>query len=138
MLSYHNGYLHGGYQAVYAACAPKNLKRVLAITLEEMRTIKRNGATKEELDAAKLHLKGSILLSLESTVSRMSGIARQEYYFRKQFSPDEIIQHIDAVTLDDIQGVATTIVDPGSLSLTLLGNLKKPGVSTDALREAVA
>jgi len=137
VMSYHNGYLHGGYEAVYAACAPKNLRRVLNITLEEMRKIKLSGATAEELAAAKLHLKGSILLSLESTVSRMSGIARQEYYFGRQFTPDEIIAAIEAVTLDDIQQVAATIVDPDSLSLTLLGNLKNPGVSTDFLREAV-
>ena len=135
--SYHNGYLHGGYEAVYAACAPKNLRRVLNITLEEMRKIKREGATASELKDAKLHLKGSILLSLESTVSRMSGIARQEYYFGKQFSPDEIIAAIDAVTLDEILGVANTVVDPASMSLTVIGNIKPAGISTDMLREAV-
>ena len=138
VMSYHNGYLNGGYEAVYAACAPRNLRRVLNLTLDEMRNIRQNGATAAELSAAKLHLKGSILLSLESTISRMSGIARQEYYFGRQFSADEIIQQIDAVTLDDIQDVAQTIVDPESLSLTLLGNLKSPGVSTEMLREAVA
>jgi predicted Zn-dependent peptidase len=138
VMSYHNGYLHGGYEAVYAACVPKNLKRVLAITLEEMRTFRADNATADELSAAKLHLKGSILLSLESTVSRMSGIARQEYYFGRQFSPDEIISQIDAVTLDDVARVAATIVDPESLSLTLIGNLKNPGITVDALREAVA
>ena len=138
VLSYHNGYLNGGYEAVYAACVPRNLRRVLSITLEEMKKIKADGATPAELSSAKLHLKGSILLSLESTVSRMSGIARQEYYFGRQFSADEIIAAIDAVTLDDIHSVAQTIVDPDSLSLTLLGNLKSPGISMDALREAVA
>ena len=138
VMSYHNGYLTGGYQAVYAACVPKNLKRVLMLTLEEMRNMKQSGATNAELEAAKLHLKGSVLLSLESTVSRMSGIARQEYYYGRQFSPDEIIQHIDAVSLEDILRVAETIVDPASLSLTLLGNLKRPGISTETLREAVA
>jgi predicted Zn-dependent peptidase len=132
--SYHNGYLHGGYQAVYAACAPKNVRRVLDLTLEEMRTIKAEGATADELASAKLHLKGSILLSLESTVSRMSGIARQEYYFGRQFTPDQIIEHIDAVTLDDIKHVAETVVDPASLSLTMLGNVKDPGVTEEMLR----
>ena len=138
VLSYHNGYLNGGYEAVYAACVPRNLRRVLSITLEEMKKIKADGVTATELGAAKLHLKGSILLSLESTVSRMSGIARQEYYFGRQFTADEIIAAIDAVTLEDIHAVAQTIVDPDSLSLTLLGNLKSPGISMDALREAVA
>jgi len=135
--SYHNGYLHGGYEAVYAACAPKNLRRVLNITLEEMRKFKREGATAAELKDAKLHLKGSILLSLESTVSRMSGIARQEYYFGKQFSPDEIIAAIDAVTLDEILGVANTVVDPDSMSLTVIGNVKPAGITTEMLREAI-
>jgi len=136
--SYHNGYLHGGYEAVYAACAPKNLRRVLNITLEEMKKFKLEGATAKELADSKLHLKGSILLSLESTISRMSGIARQEYYFGKQFSADEIIAAIDAVTLDEILAVANTVVDPESLSLTVIGNVKASGISTDMLREAVA
>ena len=96
------------------------------------------GVSSDELASAKLHLKGSILLSLESTVSRMSGIARQEYYFGRQYNPDEIIQHIDRVTLEDIQRVARTIVDPDSLSLTVLGNVKDPGMTTDMLSEAVA
>ncbi len=138
VLSYHNGHLNGGYEAVYAACNPKNLEKVLDLTLAEMRGVKAEGVTREEMESAKRHLKGSILLSLESTVSRMSGIARQEYYFGKQFSPDEIIAHIERVTLDDIRAVATRIVDPESVSLTLLGNLRDPGISIDRLRSAVA
>jgi predicted Zn-dependent peptidase len=136
--SYHNGYLHGGYEAVYAACAPRNLRRVLDITLAEMRKVKAEGVTAGELASAKLHLKGSILLSLESTVSRMSGIARQEYYFGRQYTPDEIITAIDGVTLEDIHAVAQTVVDPGSLSLTMLGNIKDPGITTTMLRDALA
>ncbi len=50
VLSYHNGHLHGGYEAVYAACNPKNLKRVLDLTLAEMRKIKAEGVTREEMD----------------------------------------------------------------------------------------
>ncbi len=135
--SYHNGYFNGGYQAVYAACAPKNLRRVLDLTLAELRTIKSEGATADELASAKLHLKGSILLSLESTTSRMSGIARQEYYFGRQFSPDEIIESIDAVTLEDIHRIAQAVLEGESLSLTLLGNMKDPGITTEFLRGAL-
>jgi predicted Zn-dependent peptidase len=136
--SYHNGHLHGGYEVVYAACAPKNVQRVLDSTLDELRKIKRTGATAGELADAKLHLKGSILLSLESTTSRMSGIARQEYYFGRQFTPDQIIEHIDAVTLEDVLAAAQAIVDPDSLSLTLLGNVKDLGITAEFLRQAVA
>ncbi|MGK2859238.1 MAG: M16 family metallopeptidase [Thermoanaerobaculia bacterium] len=136
--SYHNGYQNGGYQAVYAATNPKNLKRLLQVVFEEMRTIRRDGVTTEELALAKRSLKTSILLSLESTVSRMSGIGRQEYYFGTHFSPDEIIAHIEEVTADDVRAVAGLTVDPDSISLTLLGNMKGPGITVDALREAVA
>jgi predicted Zn-dependent peptidase len=136
IISYHNGYLNGGYQIVYAACMPKNLPRVLDLTLAEMRKIRNEGATPEELRAAKLHLKG-FLLSLESTTSRMSGIARQEYYFGRQFSPDEIIEQIDAVTLEDIHRVAQSILDADSLSLTLLGNMKDPKITPEFLRGAL-
>ncbi|HXI12559.1 MAG TPA: pitrilysin family protein [Thermoanaerobaculia bacterium] len=137
VMSYHNGYLNGGYEAVYAACKPKNVERVLELTLGEMKKIKREGVTADELSSAKRNLKGSILLSLESTVSRMSGIARQEYYFGRQYSPDEVIAHIEAVTIEDVQRVATAIVDPDSLSLTLLGNVKNPSVTTASLRSAI-
>jgi len=136
--SFHNGYLNGGYQAVYAACIPKNTKRVLELTLEEMRLFKLNGATDKELKQAKRYLKGAILLSLESTVSRMSGMARQEYYFGRQFTADQIIEHIDAVTLEDIHAVAKATVDPDSVSLTVLGNLRKPPMTIEGLRQAVA
>jgi predicted Zn-dependent peptidase len=67
----------------------------------------------------------------------MSGLARQEYYFGKQLSLDEIIASIDKVSLDDIANVANTIVDPDSISLTLIGNMKSPGVTTDMLRSAL-
>jgi predicted Zn-dependent peptidase len=138
VLSYHNGYLHGGYEAIYAACTPRNVKRVVNATLQEMKLIKQEGVTAHELASAKLHLKSSILLSLESTVSRMSGIARQEYYFGEQYGPEEIIGHIEAVTLEDVKQIAEAIVDPESLSMTLLGNVKSAGVTTEMLRNAVA
>jgi predicted Zn-dependent peptidase len=65
-------------------------------------------------------------------------LVRQEYYFGKQLSLDEIIAAIDNVSLDDIANVANTIVDPDSISLTLIGNLNSPGVTTDMLRAALA
>ncbi len=136
--SYHSGYLHAGYEAIYAATNPRNLERVLELTLAELRGLKRDGVTTAELEHAKRAIKGSILLSLESTVSRMSGLARQEYYFGRQFGPDEIIERIEAVTVNDISRIADATVDPDSISLTLLGNLDEPGVSVEDLRGAVA
>ena len=136
--SYHTGHRKGGYESVYAACAPKNVRKVVDLTLHELRSMRDDGATEEELAAAKRYLKGSILLSLESTVSRMSGIARQEYYFGRQFTPDEIIERIDAVRLADVKAIAEKVVDPATLSMTLLGNIRKPSITQVELREALS
>jgi hypothetical protein len=64
-------------------------------------------------------------------------MARQEYYYGRQFSADEIIAAIDAVTLDDVLHVAETIVDPESLSLTVLGNVKRNKVLQELVRMTV-
>ena len=59
-----------------------------------------------ELQRAKDHLKGSLMLSLENTASRMSHLARQEIYFDRQFGLDETLQGVERVTADDVQRVA--------------------------------
>jgi len=136
--SFHNAHLGGGYESIYAACSPDNLDRMLGLTLAELRKIRFDGVSEDELTAAKRYIKGSVLLSLESTVSRMSGIMRQEFYFGRQFTPDEIIDRIDSVTSDDVNAVARQIIDPESLSLTLLGNVDSLDVTPESLRAAVS
>ena len=77
----------------------------------------------EELRRAKDHLKGSLMLSLESTSSRMSNLARQEMYFGRFFTLDELVESIEKVTADDVQRIAQTFFDPKHIALTVLGNL---------------
>ena len=62
--------------------------------------------TEEELERAKNHLKGNIILGLESTSSRMNNIARQEIYYGKYFSPKEIMSEIDSIKLQQIKELA--------------------------------
>ena len=76
----------------------------------------------EELRRAADHLKGSLMLSLENTGSRMNHLARQEIYFGRQFGLDEIIAGIEAVTAEDVQRIAADIF-VGDLAISILGNL---------------
>jgi predicted Zn-dependent peptidase len=76
-----------------------------------------------EVQRAKDHLKGSLMLSLESTASRMSHLARQEIYFDRQFGLDEILEGVERVTPEDVQRVASDVFRPGSLAATVLGNV---------------
>ena len=64
----------------------------------------------DELKRAKDHLKGSLMLSLENTASRMSHLARQEIYFDRHFSLDETLAGVQRVTADDIQRVACDLL----------------------------
>jgi len=79
----------------------------------------------DELRRAKDHLKGSLMLSLESTSSRMSNLARQEMYFGRFFTLDELLESIETVTADDVRRIAQTFFEPDQIALTLLGNLGK-------------
>jgi predicted Zn-dependent peptidase len=77
----------------------------------------------DELDRAKNQIKGNMVLGLESSSSRMSSLARQQMYFGRFFSLDEITAEIDRVTAADIQRLAQQLLRPENLALTFLGNL---------------
>jgi predicted Zn-dependent peptidase len=77
----------------------------------------------EELRRTKDYLKGSTLLGLESTTSRMSNLARQEMYFGRYISMEEIEREVDAVTAGDVLGVARDLFEPRRIALTVLGPL---------------
>ena len=64
-----------------------------------------------------------MVLGLETSGSRMSSLARQQMYWGRFFSLDEITAEIDRVTTDDIQRLANELLHPDALALTLLGNL---------------
>ncbi len=64
---------------------------MLKSTLKELRDLKKNGVTAEELRRAKDHLKGSLMLSLESTSSRMNRLAKHELHFGSFLTIDEML-----------------------------------------------
>jgi predicted Zn-dependent peptidase len=77
----------------------------------------------EELRRAKDQLKGNIILGLESSMSRMSNLARQEMYFEHFFGVDEIMDKVETVTSEQVMAMANTLFDPDKVAVTLLGRL---------------
>jgi predicted Zn-dependent peptidase len=118
-----NPFRDTGSLAVYAGCALVNLREVLALTLAEFTRMKHEPVTAEELDRARNQTKGNMVLGLESSSSRMSSLARQQMYWGRFFSLDEITAEIDRVTASDLQRLAQQLLQPEALALTLLGNL---------------
>jgi predicted Zn-dependent peptidase len=116
-------YSDAGSLTVYAGTSLDAVSQVIGLIVEELRRAKGERVPEEELRRAKDHLKGSLMLSLENTGSRMSYLARQEIYFGRTFSLDETLGAIEAVTADDLQRIANDLFQ-GDLGMSLLGNLK--------------
>jgi predicted Zn-dependent peptidase len=91
------------------------------LCVEELRGLKRELIPDAELRRAKDHLKGSLMLSLENTASRMSHLARQEIYFDRHFGLDETLAGVERVSDVDLQRVASDLFSDGSLAATVLG-----------------
>jgi predicted Zn-dependent peptidase len=128
-----NAYRDAGYLTVYAGCANGAVEEVIDLIVEEMKVIKQTPVPDEELRRAKDHLKGSVMLSLENTSSRMSHLARQEIYFDRQFSLDETLQGIERVSPLDVQRVAGELFSNGSLAATVLGQVNGLELQRDRL-----
>jgi predicted Zn-dependent peptidase len=116
-------YRDTGCLSIYAGTSIESARRVVESILREFRELKQEPVSAEELRRAKDHLKGSLMLSLESTSSRMSNLARQEMYFGKFFTLDELVESIESVTADDVQRIAQRFFDPRQIAVTVLGNL---------------
>jgi predicted Zn-dependent peptidase len=101
--------------------------------IDEIRQLKNELIAEEELRRAKDHLKGSLMLSLESTSSRMSNLARQELYFKRFMSLDEMLDSIEAVTRDEVQLIAEGFFQTENIALAMLGRLGGTKIVRDDL-----
>ncbi len=125
--------IHSGAQAfadtgvvyVYAATDAQNFSKVLKSILKELRELKKTGVTAEELKRAKDHLKGSLMLSLESTSSRMNRLAKHELHLGSFLTIDEMLASIDGVKHEEVQALITEVLDEDHLALTTLGPLDR-------------
>jgi predicted Zn-dependent peptidase len=121
-----------GMFTLYAGTSPGQLDQVVDLSLQELRRAVREPVTSEELQLAKEQAVSSVLLSLESSSSRVGALARQEIIHGRRFAPEEIIRRIEAVTAEDAQRVAQECFTTPKLALGALGNLN--GFSADRAR----
>jgi len=126
-------YSDAGLLSVYAGTGKETIGKVLDLTVAEFRAMKESPVSEEELLRAKNHLKGSLMLSLESTSSRMSNLARQELYFHRFSSLDEILASIEAVTREQVQTLAQEFFKPEQIAVTVLGPLNGFTLTRDRL-----
>ena len=114
-------YRDTGTLMVYAGCDAAAVPELLDLVVAEFCAMKGTPMPDAELQRAKDHLKGSLVLNLESTTSRMSQLARSEIYFGRQIGLAETLTGLDRVTADDVRRVATELFVNGTLAATVVG-----------------
>ena len=131
--------IHSGVQAyadtgtlyIYAATDAPNFSKVLKSILKEIRDLKKHGVTAEELRRAKDHLKGSLMLSLESTSSRMNRLAKQEMHHGSFLTIDAMLEAVDRVRHEEVQALIADLLDEERLALTTLGPLDRRNLPSE-------
>ncbi len=118
-----NPYRDTGCLSVYAGTSRESAGKVVQSVISEFANLKRELVPEEELRRSKDQLKGSLMLSLESSTARMSNLARQEMYFDRFYSMDELIEKIEQVTAEEIKQLAEQFFRTDSIAVTVLGNL---------------
>ena len=107
-----NPYRDTGCLSVYAGTSRESAGKVVQSIVSEFRKLKTETVPPEELRRAKDQLKGSLMLSLESSTARMSNLARQEMYFDRFFTLDELIEKIEGVTAEELKELAEQFFTP--------------------------
>jgi predicted Zn-dependent peptidase len=128
-----NPYRDTGCLSVYAGTSRETAPKVVQSIVAEFAKLKTESVPAEELRRSKDQLKGSLMLSLESSMSRMSNLARQEMYFDRFLSQNEIIERIEGVTQEQLMETANEFFRRESLAVTVLGNLNGMKISRDQL-----
>lgn len=123
----------GGVFTVYAGSGADSAASVIELIMDEIVAFRETPLLPSELQKAKDQVKGNLMLSLESTQSRMSQLARQELYFGRYFPLDEIIAGIDAVTIDKISEISGRVFSKGGMSLVTLGPVTAKDLPLQAL-----
>ncbi|WP_411501718.1 M16 family metallopeptidase [Brevibacillus centrosporus] len=104
--SYHSSYKEAGTFTVYTGTAQEQVGQVFDIVSQVLRDVADHGITDKELNKGKEQLKGSLMLSLESTNSRMSRLGKNELLLERHLNLDEVLAKIDSVTHETVLSVA--------------------------------
>jgi len=121
--SHLSSYEDGGLFMIYAGTSAENTSKVISLIIRELKRAKDKGMDRFELEKAKNHIKGSLLLSVESTGSRMSKLAKEEIYLGRHLPLKEIVREIDQVTVEQVKGLSQTLLNAQGFSLTALGKV---------------
>ena len=122
-----------GLFAIYAGTSPKNTKEVIECILQELMDMKQKGITAVELERTKAQIKGGLYLGLESVSSRMSRLGKTELTYNRVLLPEEVIEKLEKVTLEDVSRLIERLWQREKISIMTLGPAGHEVVLSDLL-----
>ncbi|WP_042334722.1 M16 family metallopeptidase [Desulfosporosinus meridiei] len=134
--SYHSTYVDTGLFAIYAGTSPKNTQEVIVCILEELMEMKEKGISAEELARTKAQIKGGLYLGLEAVSSRMSRLGKTELTYNRVLSPEEVVEKLEKVTLEDVLRVIGRLWKKENISIMTMGPSGHDVVLPDLLKQS--
>lgn len=122
-----------GALVVYSGTEQKHCREVIDIALAEMVRLKREPVTQAELDSAREQLKGKLLMSLESSDSLMTRLAKNIIYLGRHQPIENILSGFDTVKSQDVMDIAGKLFDGECLNLEVMGKVSGLGITADSL-----
>ncbi|MDQ3800243.1 MAG: insulinase family protein [Acidobacteriota bacterium] len=126
-------FLDCGFFSVYAGTAPNQIGKAIDLSVAELRRIKRDGVSEEEIELARQQSVATILLGLEDSANRAANLAQQEITFGKQIPLDETLRNIEKVTAEEIRALAQEFFQTENIALAVLGNLNGLKINRERL-----
>ena len=119
--SYASHYADTGQVALYVGTRPDNVGEALDVIGSELRRLRDDGVTEEELERARDNVKGRTVLSMESTLTRMNRLGSSVLMGVPLLTVDEVLAAFDAVTLEDVNGLARELWEPERMAAAGVG-----------------
>lgn len=126
--SYMSSYRDCGVLATYAATTPDHVRQTIDVIAQQMEKIKKGDFGGISIEDIKTQIKGNLLLSRESTVNRMSSLAKNEIYYGREVPVEEVIRNIEQVSASDVVDLACRIFQRSKITMVTLGKLDEEGV----------
>jgi len=127
--SYLVSYRDVGMFGVYAGAGDEKVGEVLDVIFAELRKLKADLLTDKELSSAKEQIKGRFLLSMESTDTRMTRLAKNEIYLGRDLSLDEAISNLESVSAEEVREVARSLFKKDTVSVAAIGRVTEDDIA---------
>ncbi|GAB6274704.1 MAG: pitrilysin family protein [Peptococcaceae bacterium] len=133
--SYPRAYRDTGLFGIYAGLSKENIAAVITLIIKEIKKIQADGVSELELQRAKNHYRGNLLLSLESVIAQLGALGKSQLYLGRVISPEEVLEKINRVTREEIKEAANSILKTELFTLTSIGPVDNGNALEKSIRE---